>query len=592
MTDDRVVDPGSVTENAPAPIVRVQSVSIRHDDRAASTPSDVTFDVAPGEVVLILGPSGCGKSTLALALNGLVPHAVPAELTGTVTVGGMRTADETVARLSERVAMVFQDPDSQMVTGTLLDEVAFGPENLLVDRAEVLARAEESLRQVGLWERRGDNPDLLSGGGRQRLAIACALAMKTPILVLDEPTANLDPAGIEEVYEVLRRLVDTGDHAIVLVEHNLDAAIDLVDRVIVLDAQGRLAMEGPTRQILINRVDELLRLGVWLPVALLAALRLRDAGITLDPLPLTPRELTTSLDAQDALPTLASSAPDSGVSPAHPADTTGDPNLAVRVTALDLDRGRTRILNGIDLAIERGSFVAIVGTNGAGKTTLLQAIAGVIRAPAGRIQVLGVDPAKANARTLARTIGFVFQNPEHQFIKATVAEELAHGPQLQQIPVDAIETRVSSMLDRFGLQELRDEHPFLLSGGQKRRLSVGTALIDGAPLLALDEPTFGQDRARASELLSLLDELNAEGTTVLVVTHDLQLVAEHCSHILVLDSGRVAAFGPTAPVLASDALESAGLRTPPLARAFREVVRHPAWRAVTRLSDLPAGATS
>ncbi|WP_052521305.1 ABC transporter ATP-binding protein [Agreia bicolorata] len=592
MTDDRVVDPGSVTENAPAPIVRVQSVSIRHDDRAASTPSDVTFDVAPGEVVLILGPSGCGKSTLALALNGLVPHAVPAELTGTVTVGGMRTADETVARLSERVAMVFQDPDSQMVTGTLLDEVAFGPENLLVDRAEVLARAEESLRQVGLWERRGDNPDLLSGGGRQRLAIACALAMKTPILVLDEPTANLDPAGIEEVYEVLRRLVDTGDHAIVLVEHNLDAAIDLVDRVIVLDAQGRLAMEGPTRQILINRVDELLRLGVWLPVALLAALRLRDAGITLDPLPLTPRELTTSLDAQDALPTLASSAPDSGVSPAHPADTTGDPNLAVRVTALDLDRGRTRILNGIDLAIERGSFVAIVGTNGAGKTTLLQAIAGVIRAPAGRIQVLGVDPAKANARTLARTIGFVFQNPEHQFIKATVAEELAHGPQLQQIPVDAIETRVSNMLDRFGLQELRDEHPFLLSGGQKRRLSVGTALIDGAPLLALDEPTFGQDRARASELLSLLDELNAEGTTVLVVTHDLQLVAEHCSHILVLDSGRVAAFGPTAPVLASDALESAGLRTPPLARAFREVERHPAWRAVTRLSDLPAGATS
>jgi energy-coupling factor transport system ATP-binding protein len=251
-----------------------------------------------------------------------------------------------------------------------------------------------------------------------------------------------------------------------------------------------------------------------------------------------------------------------------------------------------RALDGIDLTIDRGSFVAIVGTNGAGKTTLLQAIAGVIRAPAGRIQVLGVDPAKADARTLARTIGFVFQNPEHQFIKGTVAEELAHGPQLQKMAADDIETRVSTMLDRFGSQDLRDEHPFLLSGGQKRRLSVGTALIDGAPLLALDEPTFGQDRARASELLTLLDALNAEGTTVLVVTHDLQLVAEHSSHILVLDSGRVAAFGPTAAVLASDALESAGLRTPPLARAFREIVRHPDWRSVTRLSDLPAGAPS
>ncbi|KQM59351.1 ABC transporter ATP-binding protein [Agreia sp. Leaf210] len=589
MTDDRVGHPEPTTDEATAPIVRVQSVSIRHEGRAAATPSDVTFDVAPGEVVLLLGPSGCGKSTLALALNGLVPHAVPAELAGTVTVGGMRTADETVARLSERVAMVFQDPDSQMVTGTLLDEVAFGPENLLVDRDEVLARAEESLRQVGLWERRGDNPDLLSGGGRQRLAIACALAMKTPILVLDEPTANLDPAGIEEVYAVLRRLVETGEHAIVLVEHNLDAAIDLVDRVIVLDAQGRLAMEGPTRQILLDRVDELLRLGVWLPVALLAALRLRDAGVPIDPLPLTPRELTDALDAQDALPTLAAPVPGSVVGSSHRAD---DDEPAVLVTALDLDRGRTRILNGIDLRIERGSFVAIVGTNGAGKTSLLQAIAGVIRAPAGRIRVLGVDPAKADARTLARTIGFVFQNPEHQFIKATVAEELAHGPQLQAVPAADIETRVSNMLDRFGLQELRDEHPFLLSGGQKRRLSVGTALIDGAPLLALDEPTFGQDRARAAELLALLDALNAEGTTVLVVTHDLQLVAEHSSHILVLDSGRVAAFGPTAAVLASDALETAGLRTPPLARAFREVARHPEWRAVTRLGDLPAGAPS
>ena len=577
-------DAASEAEARPEPAVRVQSVSIRHEGREATTPTGVTFDVDPGEVVLLLGPSGCGKSTLALALNGLVPHAVPAELTGTVTVSGMHTADETVARLSERVAMVFQDPDSQMVTGSLLDEVAFGPENLLLDRAEVLSRAEESLRQVGLWERRGENPDTLSGGGRQRLAIACALAMKSAVLVLDEPTANLDPAGIDEVYAVLRSLVDGGDHAIVLVEHNLDAAIELVDRVIVLDRNGRLAIQGPTRQVLVDRVDELMRLGVWLPVALLAGLRLRDAGIRLDPLPLTPRELTVALDAQDALPAPVVTRA------AHETEATAEP--AVRVTALDLDRGRTRILNGIDVTVERGSFVAIVGTNGAGKTTLLQAIAGVIRAPAGRIDVLGLDPAKADARTLARTVGFVFQNPEHQFIKSTVAEELAHGPRLQGIPADEVEARVSTMLDRFDLQELRDEHPFLLSGGQKRRLSVGTALIDGAPLLALDEPTFGQDRARASELLTLLDGLNAQGTTVLVVTHDLQLVAEHSSHILVLDSGRVAAFGPTASVLASDALDDAGLRRPPLARAFRELERHPSWRSVTRLRDLPSGSAS
>jgi energy-coupling factor transport system ATP-binding protein len=574
-----------VTDEASrAPIVSARSVSIRHDGRAVPTPADVSFDVEPGEVVLVLGPSGCGKSTLALALNGLVPHAVPADLTGTVTVGGMRTTHETVARLSERVAMVFQDPDSQMVTGTLLDEVAFGPENLLVDRAEVLHRAEHSLRQVGLWHRRGDNPDTLSGGGRQRLAIACALAMQAPVLVLDEPTANLDPAGIDEVYAVLRRLVDEGEHAIVLVEHNLDAAIELVDRVIVLDQHGRLAMQGSTRRVLIDRVDDLMRLGVWLPVALLAALRLRDAGVVLDPLPLTPRELTAALDTLDALPAPPAARPVSeAVAMSEP---------AVRVTGLDLDRGRTRILHDIDLTIDRGSFVAIVGTNGAGKTTLLQAIAGVIRAPKGRIDVLGLDPSAADARTLARTVGFVFQNPEHQFITGTVAEELAHGPRLQGLPTQDVDARVSQMLDRFGLQELRHEHPFLLSGGQKRRLSVGTALIDGAPLLALDEPTFGQDRARASELLALLDALNADGTTVLVGTHDLQLVAEHSSHVLVLDEGRVAAFGPTSAVLASEALVDAGLRRPPLARAFRDVSRHPAWRSVTRLGDLPSGAPS
>jgi energy-coupling factor transport system ATP-binding protein len=594
VTHGEADDAAPTTTAAPAPIVRVESVSIRHDGRETSTPKDVSFDVAPGEVVLLLGPSGCGKSTLALALNGLVPHAVPAKLTGTVTVSGMRTTAETVARLSERVAMVFQDPDTQMVTGTLLDEVAFGPENLLVDRDEVLLRAERSLRKVGLWNRRADNPDTLSGGGRQRLAIACALAMQAPVLVLDEPTANLDPVGIDEVYAVLRRLVDSGDHAIVLVEHNLDAAIELVDRVVVLDADGRLAMQGPTRKILIDRVDELVLLGVWLPVALLAALRLREAGIALEPLPLTAHELTVALDAQDVLPASVLPRPGPAASVPDPFvnDARGTTKPAVRVTGLDLDRGRTRILHGIDVTIERGSFVAIVGTNGAGKTSLLQAIAGVVRAPVGRIDVLGIDPAKAHARTLARTVGFVFQNPEHQFITGSVAEELAHGPRLQGIPAADVEVRVSHMLDRFGLQHVRGEHPFLLSGGQKRRLSVGTALMDGAPLLALDEPTFGQDRARASELLTLLDLLNADGTTVLVVTHDLQLVAEHSSHVLVLESGRVAAFGPTASVLASDALEAAGLRTPPLARAFRELTRHPSWRSITRLSDLPSGASS
>jgi energy-coupling factor transport system ATP-binding protein len=298
-------------------------VRIRHDEREEWTPDDVSFEVARGEVVLLLGPSGSGKSTLALALNGLVPHAVPAEFEGVVVTGGLDTAASTVARLSEHVAMVFQDPDAQIVTGSVLDEVCFGPENLLLPVEEVLTRAERALRQVGLWERRADNPDRLSGGGRQRLAIACALAMGSDLLVLDEPTANLDPTGIEEVYAALRSLVagptGTGKHAILLVEHNLDAAIDLVDRVVVLGRDGRLAFDGPARDVLLGHLDELLAMGVWLPVATLAALRLRAAGVVFPELPLTPAELTATLDAT-ALPTLPT-APVVGATAARSAST-------------------------------------------------------------------------------------------------------------------------------------------------------------------------------------------------------------------------------------------------------------------------------
>ncbi|GAA1938134.1 ABC transporter ATP-binding protein [Agromyces allii] len=566
-----------------APLISLDAVSIRHDESARPTPDGVSFEVRPGEVVLLLGPSGCGKSTLALALDGLVPHAVPATLEGTVRVAGLDSAEHTVAELSEHVAMVFQDPDAQVVTGTLLDEVCFGPENQLVPAAEVLERAERALKLVGLWERRADNPDVLSGGGRQRLAVACALALAAPVLVLDEPTANLDPAGIDEVYAVLRDLASERDHAIVLVEHNLDAAVDIVDRVIVLDAAGRLVIDGPARDVLQDRAEQLLELGVWLPVSTLAALRLRDAGIVLDPLPLSPAELAAALDAVEVLPSprLDADAPAAATDGAAPAITVRD--CSVR-------RGGRRgpvVVDGVDLDVASGDFLAIVGTNGAGKTTLLQAIAGVIASPKGSVDVLGLDPSRADARTRARQIGFVFQNPEHQFVAHTVAEELELGLRLQGVDDETRRVEVDRMLARFDLTEHRDRHPFLLSGGQKRRLSVGTALVAGAPVLALDEPTFGQDRARASELLDILSGLNAEGTTVLVVTHDLQLVADHATHVAVMRDGRLLGVGTTADVLAGPLIEAAGLRHPPLARATRGLASHPEWHAVTRMSQLP-----
>jgi energy-coupling factor transport system ATP-binding protein len=548
-------------------------------DAGSPTPAGVSFDVHRGDVVLVLGPSGSGKSTLALALNGLIPHDVPATVTGSVEIAGISAADSTVAELSTHIAMVFQDPDAQLVTGSVLDEVAFGPENLLVPLERVLSRTEDALRRVGLWDRRHENPDRLSGGGRQRLAIAAALAMGSPLLVLDEPTANLDPRGIDEVYETLAGVVADGDRAIVLVEHNLDAAVALATRVVVLDQAGMLVADGPI-DLLRDRAEELHELGVWLPVSTLAALRLRRAGYVLEPLALTPGELRAALEAQPA-PAL----PDHGRASAR-RRSLDHPQQAPLITVRDLalKRGRSEVLHGIDLDIRRGEFVAIVGANGAGKTSLLQAIAGVVRPPRGAVRIDGRDVSRLDVRTLARAIGFVFQNPEHQFITHTVAGELAHG--------GTPSADVDRMLDRFGLAEKAGIHPFLLSGGQKRRLSVGTALIAGARILALDEPTFGQDRARADELLALLRELNDDGTTIIVVTHDMQLVADHADRAIVLADGRVLADTATADLFGDpDLLDRAGLRPPPLRQAFDALAQHPELAGATRLSDVPGGGS-
>ncbi|WP_141874271.1 ABC transporter ATP-binding protein [Microbacterium saperdae] len=541
-----------------APLLRVRDVSLTHADAAHPSPRDVTFDIEQGEVVLLLGPSGSGKSTLTLALNGLIPHAVPATMTGTVEAGGLDTAQTHTATLSTHVAMVFQDPDAQIVTGTVYDEVAFGPENLRLPLDEVRARAEDSLRRVGLWERRDENPDRLSGGGRQRLAIACALAMGSPLIVLDEPTANLDPQGIDDVYAALTDVVAAGDRAILLVEHNLDAAMGFVTRAIVLDREGAVAFDGPAGEVIRTHAGELLEMGVWLPAATLAALRMRGDGIRLDPLPLTPVELATALDAQGVIAAAAPAVPSAP-----------DAASIIRARGLTVTRHRTEILHGIDLDIAPGTLTAIVGANGAGKTTLIQALAGVVPPPKRRVDVDGLDPATASPRDLAARIGFVFQNPEHQFIAHTVFEELAHGLRLRHVPDAEIAERVQEMLARFGLGHKAEVHPFLLSGGEKRRLSVGTALITRPQVLALDEPTFGQDRARASELLALLQGLRAEGTTIVIVTHDLQLVAEHATHTVILADGRVHAAGTTAELFADEqTFTSAGLRLPALQRVL------------------------
>lgn len=530
-----------------APLLRVRDLSVTHEGAAHPALRDVSFDVHPGEVVLLLGPSGSGKSTLTLALNGLIPQSVEnATMTGSVQVAGRDTRTTPVAQLSTEISMVFQDPDSQLVTGTVLDEVAFALENLRLPASDVLARAEQALRRAGLWSRRRWNPDLLSGGGRQRLAIACALALRSRVIVLDEPTANLDPQGVRDVYSALGELIrDAEQRAIVLVEHDVDAAVDLATRVIVLDHDGRLLLDGPVPETLQQHAETLRELGVLTPTTRTPAI-----PTPVIPTPVTPASVSGGAARHDA-PTRAAAA--------HV------PAPAITARDVVVEKRGARVLDAPHLDIARGSFTVIMGANGAGKTSLLQALGGVVPPTRGTVLVDGIDVGRASPRVLAAHAGFVFQNPEHQFVAGTVRDELAHGLRLQRIEDAEIDERVAEMLARFGLTAKADVHPFLLSGGEKRRLSVGTALIARPAVIALDEPTFGQDRARAAELLGMLQELQQAGTTVVIVSHDRRLIAEYATHAVLVADGEVIAAGPAAELLAQtdpDAVASASAGDP------------------------------
>jgi energy-coupling factor transport system ATP-binding protein len=572
------------------PLLRCDRLAVTHRDAARPTPVDVSFEVAAGEVLLVLGPSGSGKSTLALALNGLVPKCVWAEVDGRVELGGDALDDLRLAEASARVATVFQDADAQIIAGTVTDEVAFGPENLCVPAAEVDARVERALRAVGLWNRRDDAPEHLSGGERQRLAIAAAVAQEAPCLVLDEPTANLDVRSTAEVYDVLDGIRARGDIGIVLIEHNLDQALRIATRVLVLDHDGRPAMTGTPREVLVDGAATLARLGVWLPVATQLGLRLRGAGMRLPRLPLTVAELRGMLEA--GLGREASDQPGAEPAPvavtefARPAARTDAATPeALGARGLTVRAGGREVLRDVTLSVPRGSFAALVGPNGAGKSTLLHALTGITPPPPGEVFVDGKDAARLPERALRDRVGIVFQNPEQQFLTGRVRDELALELRSRGLDADEIDARVAASLERFDLAAHAEQHPFVLSGGQKRRLSVATALVSGARTLVLDEPTFGQDEARAAELVAMLRELVDGGTTVLIATHDLQLAAEEADRMLVLADGALVAAGPTHEVLAGDSLERVGLGLPPVAAAFRGLPEP--LGGIMRLRELP-----
>ncbi len=461
--------------------VDAQGWGWRHAGRTDWAVARLDLLIDPGERVLLLGASGAGKSTLLHALAGVLGGDDEGEQQGRLLVNG---ADPAAAR--GQAGLLLQDPDSQVILARVGDDVAFGCENLGVPRDEIWRRVQESLEMVGLNLPLNHPTSALSGGQKQRLALAGVLAMRPGLLLLDEPTANLDPDGVAEVRDAVARVLEHSAATFIVIEHRVAIWQDLVNRVIVLDQAGGVLADGRPEDVLARQGERLSAAGVWVPG--------RGHGL--------PARRAGSRDAERG--------------------------ILLRADGLRIARTKSvEVASDIDLSVLAGSALAVTGPNGAGKSTLALTLAGLLKPTGGLLRAsegfadgAPTEPIAWTSRQLLSRVGTVFQDPEHQFVAGTVRAELAVGPRALGRSGAAVENRVDALLQRLRLDHLAGANPFTLSGGEKRRLSVGTVLATQPRLLVLDEPTFGQDFRTWREVVALLLELIEEGTGVLAVSHD------------------------------------------------------------------------
>ena len=536
----------SVTAGAKVP-VRLAHVTLRYGDSVAL--DDVTLEVCRGERVCVLGANGSGKSTLASVICGLLaPDEGDVELAGhAVCTGGV--PDLAAYRDARRqLGLVFQNPDDQIVTSVVADDVAFGPENLGVPRAQISVRVARELRRVAMEKYAHADPSRLSGGQRQRVCIAGALAMEPSVLVLDEPSSLLDVRGRAAIMRVMGRLAAAGA-TLVHVTHFMDEAL-AADRVVVMQ-HGHVALEGTPDEVFAAKNAQVIEaLGLEMPFEARLAVALRQAGA--------------------AGGAIAAPGAPSDKKPAACAHT-AEP-LAILARDLGFSYGPgAQALDGVSLEVPVHATTAIVGQTGSGKSTLLRLLCGLEAADAGSLTVCGINAAtKRGRRQVRRAVGYVMQHPERQLFAQTVAEDVAFGPRNQGLSVAEVEGRVAHALDLVGLADRRDASPFELSGGQQRLAAIAGVLAMEPELLVLDEPTAGLDPRGRARLRALMADLAAHGVTLLQVTHSMEDAAR-ADHVVVLDQSHVLAAGTPAEVFCpanEPQLTAVGLGLPrPLAYA-------------------------
>jgi len=496
----------------------IENLAFRYRDRQTTAIRNISFSARQGEILLIAGASGCGKTTLIRCVNGLIPRSYKGELSGRILLQGEEPSRWPLSRISQMVGTVLQDPERQILGTQVLHEVAFGLENLALPRAEIRARVDESLKFLNILELRERETFHLSGGEKQKVALAGVLAMRPSILLLDEPLASLDPASAYETLDMVRRLADEG-MTVLMVEHRVEDVLRIRPERVMFMADGDIRYLGPLAGL--EKVVDYHE--VKLPAPVIIGRARRDA---------VPAELKI-------LPTVASQR--SGK------ETEGDAIVRFENVAFGYDE--REVLHGVNLEIKRGDVIAVLGPNGAGKTTFVKHAIGLLKPKSGRVLVQGRDTKEASVAQIASTLGYVFQSPSHMLFAPTVREELAFGPKNLKHPIEQIEKEeVKEALRIVNLADKESDPPLALSFGQQKRVSIAAILAMRSRILVMDEPTAGQDYFNYMNFMDAILQLPGF-ESILFITHDVDLAVIYANRVLMMAEGRVVADGSPHEVL-------------------------------------------
>lgn len=522
-------------------MINVEDLSYQYPTREDFALKGVELQVKKGELLLLTGSTGCGKSTLLKCLNGIIPHEAAGRFDGNVRLGGMNTREHPVRVLAQKVGLVFQNPDEQIFSTRVREEVAFGLENLCFPRAEIISRVEWALEKVGMRVFIGESTNALSGGQKQRVAVAAVLALQPEVLVLDEPISQLDPGGAREVLGVIKKLSGEG-MTIILVEHRIHEVAQWADRVVVMDG-GKIVLDAPAGKIM-DYLEIFRKLGLRSPCrtgtftgtgqGFLSALQGGYGTEEKSHLSRAEASFKTAFHAGRAKRSAGSG---KGVN--------GRREKVVEVKDLwfsyDSRNGRGWALKGVDLDLFAGEVTAVIGDNGSGKTTLMHHLAGLFKVQKGQVEVAGRDVRRNNAYRLAGTVGIVFQNPALMLTADKVFDEVAFGPRNLKMPPEKLKSNVSECLRLMELEGLAGYHPQTLSGGQRLRCATAAIISMEPQLVLLDEPTSGQDILHIRKLMELCRKMAGQGKTVVFITHDHEIAAEYADRIIVMRDGGICA---------------------------------------------------